>query len=309
MNYTFHQLQIFLKVCELKSITKASEAMYLTQPAVSIQLKKFQEQFDIPLIDLVGRKIYVTDFGNAIAKVSQKILDETELIKTTALQYQGLLAGKIAISIVSTGKYVLPYFMSDFINNHREVDISIDVTNKAKVLESLNKNEVDFALVSVVPDDNLYQKVEVMPNQLFLFTGKNEENTKASKKELSQLPMIFREKGSATRNAMEQYFDSQGIRPISSLELVSNEAVKQAVRAGLGLSILPIIGMKSELDSGNMKIIEVKGLPITTSWNLIYIKGKSLSPASQAFLDYIAKNREEIIRDKFPEIAQINSEE
>lgn len=302
MNYTFHQLQIFLKVCELKSITKAAEAMYLTQPAVSIQLKKFQEQFDIPLIDLVGRKIYVTDFGNAIAKVSEKIVEESALIKTTALQYKGLLAGKIAVSIVSTGKYVLPYFMSDFIKNHRDVDIRIDVTNKAKVLESLNKNEVDFALVSVIPDEKLYEKVELMPNQLFLFAGEEEQKDKVNAKQLANMPMIFREEGSATRKAMESYFTRQQIKPNSSLELVSNEAVKQAVRAGLGYSILPIIGMKSEIETGKMKIIETKGLPITTTWHLIYIKGKSLSPASRAFINYIEKNREVIIKEKFPEI-------
>lgn len=192
--------------------------------------------------------------------------------------------------------------MSDFIKNHRDVDIRIDVTNKAKVLESLNKNEVDFALVSVIPDEKLYEKVELMPNQLFLFAGEEEQKDKVNAKQLAKMPMIFREEGSATRKAMESYFTRQQIKPNSSLELVSNEAVKQAVRAGLGYSILPIIGMKSEIETGKMKIIETKGLPITTTWHLIYIKGKSLSPASRAFINYIEKNREVIIKEKFPEI-------
>ena len=117
MNYTFHQLQIFVKVCESSSVTRASEELFLTQPAVSIQLKKFQDQFDIPLVEHVGRKIFITDFGREICRVSMEILEKSEEIKYTSQQFSGLLAGKLSISIVSTGKYVMPYFLSDFIKN------------------------------------------------------------------------------------------------------------------------------------------------------------------------------------------------
>lgn len=302
MNYTLHQLQIFIKVCELESITRASEELFLTQPAVSIQLKKLQDQFDIPLTEVIGRRLYVTDFGKEIAKVSTNILKEAEKIENTALRYKGLLAGKISISIVSTGKYIMPYFMSSFVKEHQHVDISIDVTNKTKVIDSLIKNETDFALVSVVPENMEVNSIELMENSLFLVGGIQEKtySKNLSKKQLQTLPMIFREKGSATRNAMETFLKSQDITAKNRLELVSNEAVKQSVCANLGYSIIPFIGMREELESGKLRIIPAKGLPIKTYWRLIYNKNKTLSPAAQAFVEYIEKHKDEVIKMYFP---------
>ena len=151
MNYTLHQLQIFLKVTQLKSITKASEALFLSQPAVSIQLKKFQEQFSVPLTEVVGRQLFVTDFGQEIAKAAEKILNEVQEINYKTLSFKGQIAGRLKLSVVSTGKYVMPYFLSDFLNKNKGVELIMDVTNKKKVIKSLENNEVDFSLVSVIP--------------------------------------------------------------------------------------------------------------------------------------------------------------
>jgi LysR family transcriptional regulator, low CO2-responsive transcriptional regulator len=298
MNYTLHQLQIFLKVCETASITKASEELFLTQPAVSIQLKKFQEQFDLPLTELIGRKIYVTEFGKELEKVALRIIKEAEKIHETENQFKGLLVGNLSISIVSTAKYILPYFLSDFINKNQAIKISIDVTNKAKVIESLEKNEADFSLVSVLPDGIEVEKVELMDDKLYLVGASNFDNDLSSE-ELMNLRMIYREKGSATRNAMEQFLKNNLIIPQNTLELVSNEAVKQGVLAGLGCSVMPLIGMKDELLQGQLHVIPFKGLPITTSWNLIYNKNKALSPAAHAFLQHIEQNKSAVISKYF----------
>ena len=166
MHYTLHQLKIFLQIHKHKSITRAAEEMHLTQPAISIQLKKLQDQFEIPLTEVIGRQLYVTDFGERIAEVSNRILDEAEAIKTTMNEYKGLLVGKISISIVSTGKYVMPYFLNEFIKKNEGVEFSIDVTNKTRVLESLSNNETDFSLVSVLPENIPIEKVELMDNKL-----------------------------------------------------------------------------------------------------------------------------------------------
>src|SRR5210317_1108292 len=144
MNYTLHQLQVFLEIVEKGSITKASESLFLTQPAVSIQLKKFQEQFPIPLTEIIGRKLYVTTFGEEIAQAARKILNEVAAINHRSNQYQGKLAGKLSIAVVSTGKYLMPYYLSDFVNAHPGIDFRMDVTNKLKVVEDLEANKVDF---------------------------------------------------------------------------------------------------------------------------------------------------------------------
>ena len=152
MNYTLNQLRIFLKVVQAKSVTKASEELHLTQPAVSIQLKNFQDQFEIPLTEVVGRKIYVTDFGKEVAQAAEAILSQVNAINHQSLAYKGQLYGKLKISVVSTGKYVLPYFLSGFMKTHDGIELEMDVTNKSKVLEALELNEVDFALVSILPE-------------------------------------------------------------------------------------------------------------------------------------------------------------
>jgi len=139
MNYTIHQLKIFLKVAEYQSVTKASEALHLTQPAVSIQLKKFQDQFTIPLVEVIGRKLYVTDFGKEIAESAQKVLDEIEAINYKTKSLKGQLAGRIKISSASTGKYVMPYFLGEFLQQNPGIDLIMDVTNKSQVVQSLEK--------------------------------------------------------------------------------------------------------------------------------------------------------------------------
>jgi len=149
MNYTLHQLKIFLKIAECKSITKAADQLHLTQPAVSIQLKRLQDQFEIPLTEVIGRQLYVTDFGQQILEVSKRVLSEAEVIKTTIDQYKGFLTGKIKISVVSTGKYVIPYFLQAFMEKYPGVEMIIDVSNKNRVVQSLVQNESDFSLVSV----------------------------------------------------------------------------------------------------------------------------------------------------------------
>ena len=301
MHYTLHQLQIFLKISQLQSITKASEELNLTQPAVSIQLKNFQDQFPIPLTEVVGRKLFITDFGKEIAMAAEKILNEVYAINYKTMAYKGELSGRLKISVVSTGKYVMPYFLSDFMKSNPGVDLVMDVTNKAKVVKSLEMNEMDFALVSVLPKKLKVDLVELMPNKLF-FVGSNElkfKNAPTKRNLFETLPLIYREQGSATRKSMEAFISKNKFSARKKIELTSNEAVKQAVVSGLGCSIMPLIGIKNELKNNDLQIIPVKGLPIVTTWNLIWLKSKKLSPAAMAYLDFLNREKEIIMNEKF----------
>ena len=301
MNYTLHQLQIFLKIAQLQSITKASEELHLTQPAVSIQLKNFQDQFPIPLTEVVGRKLYVTDFGKEIAIAAEKIINEVYAINFKTLSFQNQLSGRLKISIVSTGKYVMPYFISEFIKQNEGVELNIDVTNKSQVLESLELNEVDFALVSVLPNKLKINKIELMQNRLFFVGGGAIDYKRFTKKKdlFENNPLIYREVGSATRTAMEQFILKNNLSIQKKVELTSNEAVKQAVLSELGCSIMPLIGIKNELKNKDLQIIPVKGLPMTSTWNLIWLKSKKLSPVAKAYLEYLNANKAFIIKEKF----------
>lgn len=301
MNYTLNQLQIFLKVVQTQSVTRASEELHLTQPAVSIQLKNFQDQFDIPLTEVVGRKIYVTDFGHEIAQAAENIINQVYAINYKTLAYKGQLAGRLKISVVSTGKYVMPQYLADFMKQHTGVELLMDVTNKSKVIESIENNEVDFALVSILPDKLNIEKMDLLQNKLYL-VGNGQQKFKkgiSAKEIFKDLPLIFREKGSGTRQSMESFFVKNDIEVLKKMELTSNEAVKQALVAGLGYSIMPLIGIKNELHSDELQIIPIKGLPIKTTWFLIWLKGKKHSPVSLAFMDYLKKEKSKIVQEKF----------
>ncbi len=301
MNYTLNQLQIFLKIVQTKSITKASEELHLTQPAVSIQLKNFQDQFDIPLTEVVGRKLYVTDFGQEIAVAAENIINQVNAINFKTLAFKGQLTGRLKISVVSTGKYVMPFFLADFMKANAGVELSMDVTNKNKVVESLENNEVDFALVSILPQKLNVDKLDLLQNKLFLVgNSKMKFKNENSKQEaFKNLPLIYREKGSGTRQSMEAFMDRHKISPQKKMELTSNEAVKQAILAGLGYSIMPLIGIRNELHKNELQIMPMKGLPIKTTWSLIWLKGKKHSPVSAAFLEYISSKKSEIVEEKF----------
>lgn len=301
MNYTLNQLQIFLKIVQTQSVTKASEELHLTQPAVSIQLKNFQDQFDIPLTEVVGRKIYITDFGKEIAIAAENIINQVHEINFKTLAFKGQLTGRLKVSIVSTGKYVMPYFLSDFMNKHSNVELQMDVTNKSKVIESLENNEIDFALVSVLPQNLNIEKLDLLQNKLFLVGRKNNKIKKLAKTKdiFNELPLIFREKGSGTRQTMERFINRAKILVIKKMELTSNEAVKQALLAGLGYSIMPLIGIRNELHNHELEIIPVKGLPIKTTWSLIWLKGKNHSPVSLRFLEYLKREKSNIVHNQF----------
>jgi len=301
MNYSLHQLAIFLKIVQTKSITKTAEAMHLTQPAVSIQLKNFQSQFNIPLIEIINKKVYITEFGKDIAESAQNIMNEVSVIDNRLTKYNGSLTGTLRMSSVSTGKYVIPYFLADFLRENQNVDLRLDVSNKSTVLDLLEQNQSDFSLVSVLPKNMTLQRIELMPNSLYLVGAGNQsfQVESLNKQTLEKLPLIYREEGSATRMAMEKFIEKNRITVKKKIQLTSNEAVKQAVIAGIGFSIMPVIGLKNELERKQLQIIPIKGLPIKTAWNLVWHRKKRLSPVATAFKEYIEQHKKEIIQSNF----------
>ncbi|MEN0005628.1 MAG: LysR family transcriptional regulator [Bacteroidota bacterium] len=301
MNYTLHQLRVFLKVAETRSITKAAEALHLTQPAVSIQLKKLQDQFEIPLTEIVGKRLFVTDFGEEIVEAAQQIIEQAQAIQYKTMAYKGQLLGQLKLSVVSTGKYVMPYLLSPFFQQHPGVKLELDVTNKTRVVETLEQNQVDFSLVSIIPKHIRTEQIDLFENKLFLVSNADFEVPDAIDAHafFTGLPLIYREEGSGTRLTMERFIQKLNVPVDRKIELSSNEAVKQAVLAGLGLSIMALVGIKNELELGLLKIIPIQGLPIETTWSLAWPSGKRHSPAAKAFLEYLEQAKRSIIQKHF----------
>lgn len=298
MNITFNQIKVFCMVADLESVTKAAEKLFLTQPAVSIQLKNFQDQFPVPLTEIRGRKLVLTAFGKEIRNRSGGILEELKGISELTDAYMGIVAGELNISAVSTGKYIMPYIMADFIRKYPSIKVSMDVDNRQKILRKLEENRTDIALVSVLPENFEFESLMLMKNKLYPVV-RTDFATDTTDALLRNLPLIFREDGSATRKVMEDYLKKAGIEPKSSIELTSNEAVKQAVIAGLGISIMPLIGLKNELGNGTLSILRSEDFPLVTNWHLISLRTKRKTPAMQAFMEHIAQQKDELINTYF----------
>ncbi|WP_295671883.1 LysR substrate-binding domain-containing protein [uncultured Mucilaginibacter sp.] len=215
--------------------------------------------------------------------------------------YKGILSGRLKIAVVSTGKYVMPYFLSGFLKKYTEIDLTMEVTNKSSVLKTMENNEVDFGLVSVLPEKLNVEEEILLENKLYLVGNREHvlEQGQYTQDIFNKLPMIYREQGSATRTIMEGFFERSKIIVSKKIELTSNEAVKQAVIAGLGYSIMPLIGLRNEIKSGEIKILPTYGFPIRSQWRLIWLENKKLSPISLAYLAYLRENKYDIINDSF----------
>lgn len=302
MDFTLHQLRVFTVITEKKSITRAAEALHMTQPAVSIQLKKLQDQFAIPLTEVIGRQLYITEFGQELYRIAEKILDDVGSISYRTGSFQGMLSGKLRIAVVSTGKYVMPYYLKHFLQANPGIDLVMDVNNKTNVIRSLENNEVDFSLVSILPEKIRVEQEILMPNKLFLTAAADAPlvfDKKTKKAMLGKLPLIYREEGSGTRHKMQDFFQKIHVQPQVKLELTSSEAVKQAVIAGLGYSVLSLLSIKAELLEKEIQIIPVPGLPLRTDWRLVWLKQKKFSAVAGAFLDFVRKNKKKIYEEQF----------
>lgn len=309
MNLTLHQLRAFQAVAKYQSITKAADAMNMTQPAVSIQLKNLQEQFSVPLSEIIGKKIHITEFGQELVDTTDRIFAEMNSIETKMLELKGLLGGKIRISSVSTGKYIIPYLMSDFMRIHPHVDISLEVSNRYNVLAHLQENTTDLALMSILPEDLNLESINIAENNWYLACAFNKIDIYKEQIEAgnwNKVPMILREKGSGTRTTMEKFFSDREIPIESKMELASNEAVKQAVMAGLGVSVLSNFSMTQELIDKRLAIIPYPGFPLKADWKLVWLKQKKHAPAVKAFIRWMGENKTKIFKDHFPSIESLD---
>ena len=231
----------------------------------------------------------MTPYGLSIFEIAKRLLYNAKEITYQTEAYKNLEAGQLKIASVSTWKYIIPFLVAGFLKKYPKFDLQIEVSNKEEVSNRLAESEIDFALVSVLPSNVLVHEEILFENRLYLVSNETSDNPDA--------PLIFREPGSATRQAMDEYFKETSHK--KSFELSTNEAVKQAVIAGLGQSILPLIGIADELERGQLHIIERPGLPIITHWRIVYNRSQRLSPLALTFLTYLQENKAYLIETYF----------
>lgn len=286
---TFRQLEIFEAIARLGSFTRASEELYLTQPTVSMQMKKLSEEVGVPLVEQVGKKVHLTADGQQLAQATREIFDILDRYSMSVAERQGLKKGRLRLMAITTASYFAPRLLGEFAKLYPGVDVSLRVTNKEQVLASIADNLDDLYFVGQPPEDIDVVATPIMDNPIVVLAAPDHplaHKKKLTLERLAKEPWLMREKGSGTRNAIERCFAEKGITIHPRLELGSNEAIKQAILAGLGISALSRHTLTLN-QPGQFAVLDVEGFPILRHWYAVYPAGRPLSVVARAFLDYL----------------------
>ena len=290
MHMTLRQLQVFDAVAHHLSFTRAAEHLHLTQPAVSMQVKQLEDATGLPLFEQMGKRIYLTEAGRAMHHYSRIIAEQLAEARQVMEELRGIDGGHLQITVATTVNYFAARLLSTFCQRYKDVRISLDVTNREMLLRRLETNETDIALMGRPPDDAELVAEPFMDNPLVVIAPPSHPLTHRRSiplTELKQETFLMREPGSGTRMAMERFFAEKGITPSGSIEMTSNEAIKQSVEAGLGLGVVSVHTVELELEVGRLKTLDVESFPIVRRWYVVHRKEKRLSAVAQAFKDYV----------------------
>jgi len=290
MNVTFRQLKVFEAVARHLSFTRAAEELHLTQPAVSMQVKQMENAIELPLFEQMGKRVYLTEAGNVMRHYSRVIAENLREAAQAVEELKGIEGGRLQISVASTVNYFATRLLSDFCRQHSGVRVSLDVTNRESLLHQLEENRTDIVLMGKPPGALEVVAEPFMDNPLVVIAPAEHALAKRRKIPLAKLrgeTFLMREQGSGTRITMEKFFNEKGIAPSTSIEMSSNEAIKQCVQAGLGLGIVSLHTVELELEIGRLITLDVASFPIVRRWYLVYRKGKRLSAAAEAFKDFV----------------------
>ncbi len=289
MNVSFRQLRLFKALAETGSVTAASRLMHVTQPTASMQLKELSSAVGMPLFEFVGKKIYLTEAGKALALTAQSISQEWESFEQTISAMKGLKTGTLKISVVSTAKYFIPALVGSFSSEYPDVDIALEVLNRDAVVARLEKNMDDMAIMTQPPEHLEIEDEAFLDNPLVCIAPKNHpfKNKKIGIKDLADEYFVMREIGSGTRMSCDLFFKDQKVYPKIRLTLGSNEAIKQSVSSGLGLSIVSIHSLTEYDLKETVCILQVKDFPIKSQWHIVTPRGKRLSPIAKVFHDQL----------------------
>ncbi|WP_371377341.1 LysR family transcriptional regulator [Thalassotalea aquiviva] len=286
---TFRQLEILLAVYEGGSIKAASEALFLTQPTVSMQLKKLSDAISLPLYQQVGRKLKFTDAGLATVTTAREILKSCEELDMHLSNLRGLKTGTLRLASATTAKYFIPHLLGPFCEQYPGIDIQFTVANRRSVIDRLEQGLDDFYVFSHLPEGLDLEVREFMSNDLVAIAQADHPFTQEKQVSLEtfcQQDFLIREPGSGTRFATEKFLKKHGVKPNIKMTIASNEAIIHSVLSKLGVSILSAHTLAFG-EIYDVKVINVESLPIKSKWSFAWTKSKSLSPIAQVFLDYV----------------------
>lgn len=290
---SLRQLQVFQAVYTTQGYGKAADLLGLTQPAVSSQIRQLEAALGQKLFEYIGRRLYCTPAGEMVAESVSIMFLELRKLQNDIHSLEGQVAGDLRLAAVSTAQYIMPYLLKPFLGQHPGVNMTLQVVNRAAAIERLTQNTDDLLIMGIVPTDRPVSAIPFLDNELIpvlpaghAMTGRNDVTPEA----FLQQDFLARERGSGSRLALEQHCQQQHLRLEPAMEVGSNEALKHAVIAGLGVSVLPRLSVLAELKLGSLRTLPLEGFPLRRSWCLVYPTVKSLSPVTRRFVDYVQGN-------------------
>jgi DNA-binding transcriptional LysR family regulator len=295
---TFRQLQIFATVVRHSSYSRAAEELHLTQPAVSMQVRQLERLAGLPLIEQRGRNIALTEAGDELLRHANTVINALREAREGLDALRGLRAGTLNLSAVSTAKYFAPHVLAAFTRQHPGIAIRISIGNREQIVGELASNAADLVIMGRPPAELDTEAVAFSPNPLAIIAAANHAfagRPEVSWEELAGQSFLMRERGSGTRAAMERLFADRGVAIRTAMEASSNETIKQAVIAGMGLGFLSLHTVGLELQAGRIAVLRVPGLPLVRQWYLIARRARRLSPAAAAFRDYLLREGRAVI--------------
>ena len=290
---TLHQLRIFQAVAAHNSFARAAEALHLSPPTLSLQVKQLASTVGQPLFEQLGKKIFLTSAGQTLADAAMDISKRVDLLAEDLSALQGVERGRLKLAILTTVKYTVPKLLGGFCAAHPGIEVSMVVGNRENLLQRLARNDDDLYIMGQPPEHMELICEDFADNPLVLVAPPNHPlaaQTAIAPDALNGAPFIMREPGSGTRLTTERFFTEAGVEVVNRLEVGSNEAIKQTVAGGLGLAVLSATTVVSELTLGELVKLDVQGFPLMRHWHLVYARGKRLSPAALAFKRWLAEH-------------------
>ncbi|MCB6176611.1 LysR family transcriptional regulator [Rhodobacter sp. Har01] len=290
MSASLRQLQIFQAVARALSYTRAAEALHLTQPAVFAQVRTLEDQLGQPLIERIGKRLFLTAAGEVVQASAREVLGEIERMQMRLAELQGLARGRLRLAVISTAKYDAPARLGEFCRRHPGIDVDMKVGNRRELLERFAANEDDLYILGTPPEEVEAEHFAFAENPLVLVAPPDHPlagRQRLVPADLGAALFVMRERGSGTRMAAERFFATHDLTPTVRMELGANEAIKQAVIAGLGIAVLSRSTALLELAQGHLVELDVTGFPLRRHWHVTWPRGKRLSIAARSFLDQL----------------------
>lgn len=296
---SLRQIQVFESVARNLSFTRAAEELHLTQPTVSAQVKSLAEAIDLPLYEQVGRKIFLTEVGEAVASSCRQIINTFYNLEIKLDDFRGMKRGRLRLAVISTAKTFIPLALGEFIKKYPDIELSLTICNRDSVFKRIDENLDDLYILGHVPPSNIDMEiVPFTPNPLVIIANREHPlvGKKVSMKRLAEEQFIMREAGSGIRSTLEKAFDSKGLKIKERLTLNTNEAVKHCVIGNLGVACVSKHTLYLENQHSRLVELNVEGFPIEKSWNIVYPAGKELSVIANEFFEFLKERGEDYIK-------------